>query len=79
MAQPAVNVTKSRDGYTLHWTAKEMFYKHIGHTFQVQYKTDAASWEVRPSAQEGAYTEVGDGVRKHEGEPQPATCVAPCR
>ncbi|XP_045635857.1 cytokine receptor common subunit beta [Ursus americanus] len=45
MAQPAVNVTKSRDGYTLHWTAKEMFYKHIGHTFQVQYKTDAASWE----------------------------------
>ncbi|XP_032202284.1 cytokine receptor common subunit beta isoform X1 [Mustela erminea] len=45
MAQPTLNVTKSRDGYTLHWTAQEMFYKHIGHTFQVQYKKATASRE----------------------------------
>ncbi|XP_025316742.1 cytokine receptor common subunit beta [Canis lupus familiaris] len=45
MARPTLNVTKNRDGYTLHWMAKEMFYKHIGHTFQVQYKKDTVSWE----------------------------------
>lgn len=45
MAQPTLNVTKSRDGYTLHWTTEEMLYKHIGHTFQVQYKKVTASWE----------------------------------
>ncbi|XP_014635375.1 PREDICTED: cytokine receptor common subunit beta-like [Ceratotherium simum simum] len=50
MAPPTLNVTKSRDGYILHWRAEEMIYKHIGHTFQVQYKKDAASWEESKTA-----------------------------
>ncbi|XP_047722927.1 cytokine receptor common subunit beta isoform X1 [Prionailurus viverrinus] len=45
MAPPTLNVTKSRDGYALSWTTEEMLYKHIGHTFQIQYKKDADSWK----------------------------------
>lgn len=46
MAPPTLNVTKGRDGYVLRWEVK-MFYAHIEYTFEVQYKKDAASWEVR--------------------------------
>lgn len=53
MAPPTLNVTKSRDGYTLSWTEGEMLYKHIGHTFQIQYKKDVDTWEVRAYAREG--------------------------
>ncbi|XP_004676518.1 PREDICTED: cytokine receptor common subunit beta [Condylura cristata] len=42
---PTINVTQGADGYILHWAAKKMPYDHIGHTFEVQYRTDAASWE----------------------------------
>lgn len=45
MGPPTLNVTKTRDGYTLCWTEEEMFYKHIGHTFQIQHKKDVDSWE----------------------------------
>ncbi|XP_029809436.1 cytokine receptor common subunit beta [Suricata suricatta] len=45
MPPPTLNVTKSSDGYTLGWVEEEMFYKHIGHTFQIQYKKDADLWE----------------------------------
>ncbi|KAK2488792.1 hypothetical protein MC885_015115 [Smutsia gigantea] len=45
MAHPTLNVTKGRDGYILRWKAGEMQYKHIGHSFQVQYKKEADSWE----------------------------------
>ncbi|XP_014636405.1 PREDICTED: cytokine receptor common subunit beta [Ceratotherium simum simum] len=45
MAPPTLNVTKTGDAYVLHWRAAEMHEKHIGHTFQVHYKKDAASWE----------------------------------
>uniref|UniRef100_A0A8C4MRH4 Fibronectin type-III domain-containing protein n=1 Tax=Equus asinus TaxID=9793 RepID=A0A8C4MRH4_EQUAS len=45
MPPPKLNVTRSTDGYVLLWKAEEMMYKHIGHTFQVQYKKDTASWE----------------------------------
>lgn len=81
MAQPTLNVTKSRDGYTLHWTAQEMFYKHIGHTFQVQYKKVTASREVRTSCLgRGLYWGGGrGGVRKHTREPPPARSLAPSR
>lgn len=48
MAHPTLNVTKGRDGYVLRWKAGEMQYKHIAHAFQVQYKKEADSWEVRP-------------------------------
>lgn len=46
MAPPTLNVTKGRDGYILRWEVK-MFYNHIEYTFEVQYKKDTASWEVR--------------------------------
>lgn len=59
MAPPTLNVTKSRDGYALSWTTEEMLYKHIGHTFQIQYKKDADSWKVRAYAREGAWIGVG--------------------
>ncbi|XP_070363033.1 cytokine receptor common subunit beta-like isoform X1 [Equus asinus] len=45
MVPPTLNVTRSTDGYVLLWKAEEMMYKHIGHTFEVQYKKDTASWE----------------------------------
>ncbi|XP_070456724.1 cytokine receptor common subunit beta-like isoform X1 [Equus przewalskii] len=50
MAPPTLNVTRSKDGYVLLWKAEEMMYKHIGHTFQVQYKKDTASWEDSKTA-----------------------------
>ncbi|KAM7115616.1 cytokine receptor common subunit beta isoform 1-T5 [Molossus nigricans] len=45
MAPPTLNVTKGRDGYVLRWQIEKMAYEHIQHTFEVQYKKDAASWE----------------------------------
>ncbi|XP_008054478.1 cytokine receptor common subunit beta [Carlito syrichta] len=45
MAQPTLNVTKDGDSYSLRWEAKKMPYKHIEHTFEVQYRKDAATWE----------------------------------
>lgn len=50
MTPPTLNVTKGRDGYILRWAVEKMFYKHIQHTFEVQYKKDAASWQVRACA-----------------------------
>lgn len=47
MAAPTLNVTKGGDGYILRWEVKAMFYKHIKQAFEVQYKKDAASWQVR--------------------------------
>lgn len=46
MAPPTLNVTKGRDGYLLRWEVK-MFYNHIEYTFEVQYKKNETSWEVR--------------------------------
>ncbi|KAG8511123.1 Cytokine receptor common subunit beta [Galemys pyrenaicus] len=46
LARPSINVTRGADGYMLHWAAEKMLYDHIGHTFQVQYRKDADSWEV---------------------------------
>lgn len=45
MAPPKLNVTKGSDGYSLSWEVQTMYYTHIKHTFEVQYKKDAASWE----------------------------------
>lgn len=50
MAPPTLNVTKGRDGYILRWEIEKMPYEHIQHTFEVQYKKDAASWKVRACA-----------------------------
>lgn len=47
MASPTLNLTKGRDGYILHWKEEKMNYEHIACIFQVQYKKEAASWEVR--------------------------------
>lgn len=47
MAPPTLNLTKGRDGYILRWEVEKMTYGHIQHTFEVQYKKDAASWQVR--------------------------------
>ncbi|XP_037371063.2 cytokine receptor common subunit beta-like, partial [Talpa occidentalis] len=44
LARPTINVTKGEHGYMLHWEAEKML-RHIGQTFQVQYRKDAASWE----------------------------------
>lgn len=65
MAPPTLNVTKGRDGYILRWEVK-MFYGHIEYIFEVQYKKDAASWEVRgpegPAVGEACETTPG---RRH--------------
>ncbi|KAM5333673.1 cytokine receptor common subunit beta [Glossophaga mutica] len=45
MAPPMLNVTKSRDGYILRWEVEKMSFSHIEHTFQVQYKKAAVSWQ----------------------------------
>ncbi|XP_032974203.1 cytokine receptor common subunit beta-like isoform X1 [Rhinolophus ferrumequinum] len=45
LAPPTLNVTKGRDGYSLSWEVQAMLFSHIKHTFEVQYKQDAASWE----------------------------------
>lgn len=74
MAPPTLNVTKSRDGYALSWTTEEMLYKHIGHTFQIQYKKDADSWKVRAYAREGAWIGVGGWEKTRRGAP---TCQGP--
>lgn len=54
MAPPTLNLTKDREGYILHWKEEKMNYPHIGYIFQVQYKKDADSWEVRSDARGGA-------------------------
>ncbi|KAB0400338.1 hypothetical protein E2I00_010434, partial [Balaenoptera physalus] len=46
MAPPTLNMTKGRDGYILHWKEGKMNYEHIACIFQVQYKKEAASWEL---------------------------------
>ncbi|KAM6216472.1 cytokine receptor common subunit beta [Rhynchocyon petersi] len=45
MEPPTLNVTKDGDGYTLRWETQKQFYQHIVHNFEVQYRTDAVSWE----------------------------------
>ncbi|KAJ8791645.1 hypothetical protein J1605_020367 [Eschrichtius robustus] len=45
MACLTLNVTKGRDGYTLHWKEGKMQDKRINLILQVQYKKEAASWE----------------------------------
>ncbi|ELW52380.1 Cytokine receptor common subunit beta [Tupaia chinensis] len=45
MARPTLNVTKDGDGYSLRWDKAKMQYSHIRHTFEVQYRKDADSWE----------------------------------
>ncbi|XP_054430490.1 cytokine receptor common subunit beta [Pteronotus mesoamericanus] len=45
MAPPKLNVTKGGDGYILHWEVEKMAYSHIVHTFEVQYKKAADSWQ----------------------------------
>ncbi|KAF6339152.1 colony stimulating factor 2 receptor subunit beta [Rhinolophus ferrumequinum] len=45
LAPPTLNVTKGRDGYSLSWEVQAMLFPHIKHTFEVQYKQDADSWE----------------------------------
>lgn len=73
MPPPKLNVTRSTDGYVLLWKAEEMMYKHIGHTFQVQYKKDTASWEVRAWAPAGPGVGKGLGDNTQEGD----TCQVP--
>ncbi|XP_007519473.1 cytokine receptor common subunit beta isoform X2 [Erinaceus europaeus] len=41
---PTLNVSQAGDGYVLSWEAQKPRFDHIGHTFQVQYKKDSASW-----------------------------------
>ncbi|XP_058164741.1 cytokine receptor common subunit beta isoform X1 [Dasypus novemcinctus] len=45
MEPPDLNVTNDRGSYSLHWSAKKLFYNHIEYTFQVQYRKEAATWE----------------------------------
>lgn len=45
MARPSLNVTKDGDSYSLRWEAGKMYYRHIDHTFQVQYRKDTVAWE----------------------------------
>ncbi|XP_069908986.1 cytokine receptor common subunit beta isoform X2 [Oryctolagus cuniculus] len=45
MARPSLNVTKDGDSYSLRWEAGKMYYRHIDHTFQVQYREDTVAWE----------------------------------
>ncbi|XP_048211853.1 cytokine receptor common subunit beta [Perognathus longimembris pacificus] len=44
--RPTLNVTEDGDSYILRWTAKKMYYPHITHMFEVQYrKNSTANWE----------------------------------
>ena len=72
MAPPTLNVTKGRDGYILHWREEKMSYSHIACIFQVQYKKEGASWEVRDCAQGGAWR---GGCRERGQADQPQVCV----
>lgn len=67
MASPTLNLTKGRDGYILHWKEGKMNYQHIACIFQVQYKKEAASWEVRACARGVAWMGEG-GNEKDQGE-----------
>lgn len=46
LSPPTLNVSQAGDGYVLSWEAQKPRFDHIGHTFQVQYKKDSASWLV---------------------------------
>ncbi|KAK7795315.1 LOW QUALITY PROTEIN: hypothetical protein U0070_027072 [Myodes glareolus] len=45
MHPPSLKVTKDGDSYNLRWETKKLFYPHIEHKFQVQYKKKLDSWE----------------------------------
>ncbi|CAO2601575.1 Cytokine receptor common subunit beta, partial [Lemmus lemmus] len=45
MHPPSLKVTKDGDSYNLRWDTKKLFYSHIEHKFQVQYKKKLDSWE----------------------------------
>uniref|UniRef100_UPI0020228AD0 cytokine receptor common subunit beta n=1 Tax=Myodes glareolus TaxID=447135 RepID=UPI0020228AD0 len=45
MHPPSLKVTKDGDSYNLRWETKKLFYAHIEHKFQVQYKKKLDSWE----------------------------------
>ncbi|KAK7795317.1 hypothetical protein U0070_027074, partial [Myodes glareolus] len=51
MHPPSLKVTKDGDSYNLRWETKKLFYPHIEHKFQVQYKKKLDSWEVRTRTQ----------------------------
>lgn len=46
LAPPTLKVTKTGDSYSLSWATKKMTVD-ITYTFQVQYKSEDVSWEVR--------------------------------
>ncbi|XP_049628419.1 cytokine receptor common subunit beta [Suncus etruscus] len=45
LAPPTLNGTKTGDSYSLSWKTKKMTF-NIAYTFQVQYKSEAVSWET---------------------------------
>ncbi|XP_060044880.1 cytokine receptor common subunit beta-like isoform X2 [Erinaceus europaeus] len=56
LSPPTLNVSQAGDGYVLSWEAQKPRFDHIGHTFQVQYKKDSASWlEAKTEVVPGTY------------------------
>uniref|UniRef100_A0A250YLQ2 Cytokine receptor common subunit beta n=1 Tax=Castor canadensis TaxID=51338 RepID=A0A250YLQ2_CASCN len=45
MGRPTISVTKDGDSYSLRWEAEKMFYTHIDHAFEVQYRKETTKWE----------------------------------
>lgn len=64
MAPPKLNVTKGSDGYSLSWEVQTMHLVPRKLTFEVQYKKDTASWEVRRVPWRAW---AGRGVRQYTG------------
>lgn len=64
MARPTLSVTKEGDSYSLRWKAQQMSYSHIEHTFQIQYRKDTATWEVKAWVWEEVGKQVGDCDRE---------------
>lgn len=67
LAPPTLKATKTGDSYSLSWTTKKMTVD-ITCTFQVQYKSEDVSWEVR--AWGGLQSRGG---REHPGESSSGT------
>lgn len=67
LAPPTLKATKTGDSYSLSWTTKEMTLS-IAYTFQVQYKSEDVSWEVRAWGGSQSW-----GGREHPGESSSGT------
>ncbi|XP_069855540.1 cytokine receptor common subunit beta [Dipodomys merriami] len=46
MPCPTLTVSKDGESYSLRWKTKKMYYAHIDHTFEVQYRKSTADWEA---------------------------------